>query len=92
MSAEGDSRATEAAKQAIASPLLEDVDIEGATGILINITASENLSLMELNEACSIVQDAAHEDANIIFGTVMDETLGSAVRVTVIATGFPKRR
>ena len=69
--AEGESRATEAAKQAIASPLLEDVDIEGATGILINITASENLSLMELNEACSIVQDAAHEDANIIFGTVI---------------------
>ena len=87
--AEGEARATEAARQAIASPLLEDVDIEGATGILINITASENLSLMELNEACSIVQDAAHEDANIIFGTVMDETLGSAVRVTVIATGFP---
>ena len=86
---QGESRAIEAAKQAIASPLLEDVDIEGATGILINITAAENLSLMELNEACSIVQDAAHEDANIIFGTVIDENVGENVRVTVIATGFP---
>lgn len=87
--AEGDNRATEAATQAISSPLLEDVDIEGATGLLINITAGSNVSLMEVNTACSIVQEAAHEDANIIFGAVIDEAMGEAMRVTVIATGFP---
>ena len=87
--AEGQNRAQEAAKRAIQSPLLEDVDIEGATGILINITAGENVSLMEVNEACSIVQEAAHEDANIIFGAVIDEDIGQQLRVTVIATGFP---
>ena len=87
--ATGDQRAAEAAKMAISSPLLEDIDIEGATGILINITAGSEVTLMEVNEACSIVQDAAHEDANIIFGAVIDETLGGQMRVTVIATGFP---
>ena len=87
--ATGDQRAAEAAKIAISSPLLEDIDIEGATGILINITAGSEVTLMEVNEACSIVQDAAHEDANIIFGAVIDETLGGQMRVTVIATGFP---
>lgn len=86
---EGKDRAAEAAKRAIRSPLLEDVDIEGATGILINITAGENVSLIEVNEACSIVQEAAHEDANIIFGAVIDEDIGEMMRVTVIATGFP---
>ena len=88
-SASGEGRATEAAKNAILSPLLEDIDIEGATGILINISASSNISLMEANEACSIVQEAAHEDANIIFGTVIDDSMGEDLRVTVIATGFP---
>lgn len=87
--ARGESRAVEAARQAISSPLLEDVDIEGATGILINITAGETVSLLEVNEACSIIQDAAHEDANIIFGAVIDEACGDEIRVTVIATGFP---
>jgi len=87
--ASGENRATEAAHQAIRSPLLEDVDIEGATGILINITAGSNISLMEVNEACSIIQDAAHEDANIIFGAVIDEEVADEIRVTVIATGFP---
>ncbi|MGE0171632.1 MAG: cell division protein FtsZ [Oligoflexales bacterium] len=87
--AEGPNRAVEAARQAISSPLLEDIDIEGATGILINITAGEDISLMEVNEACSIVQEAAHEDANIIFGAVIDESMGAQIRVTVIATGFP---
>lgn len=87
--ASGQNRAVEAARQAICSPLLEDIDIEGATGILINITASSNLSLMEVNEACSIIQDAAHEDANIIFGAVINESCGDEIRVTVIATGFP---
>ena len=88
-SASGPSRAVEAARQAICSPLLEDVNIEGATGILINITAGSNITLMEVNEACSIIQEAAHEDANIIFGAVIDESVGDQIRVTVIATGFP---
>lgn len=87
--AEGPGRAMDAARQAISSPLLEDVDIEGATGILINITAGSGITLMEVNEACSIIQEAAHEDANIIFGAVIDEKIGAAIRVTVIATGFP---
>lgn len=85
----GPNRAVEAANQAISSPLLEDIDIEGATGILINITAGTNISLIEVNEACSIIQDAAHEDANIIFGAVIDDKVGDEIRVTVIATGFP---
>jgi cell division protein FtsZ len=85
----GEKRAVEAARMAVSSPLLEDIDIEGATGILINITAGANVTLMEVNEACSIIQEAAHEDANIIFGAVIDETLGDQIRVTVIATGFP---
>jgi len=87
--AEGPNRAVEAARAAISSPLLEDVDIEGATGILINITAGENVSLFEVNEACCIIQEAAHDDANIIFGAVIDENVGQQMRVTVIATGFP---
>lgn len=86
---EGADRAVEAAKAAINSPLLEDIDIEGATGILINITAGEGVSLHEVNEACSIIQEAAHDDANIIFGAVIDEDIGQQMRVTVIATGFP---
>ncbi len=85
----GAERALLAAKQAISSPLLEDVDIEGATGILINITAGTNVSIMEVNNACMIIQEAAHEDANIIFGAVIDEALGDDIRITVIATGFP---
>lgn len=85
----GSDRALNAAKQAISSPLLEDIDIEGATGILINITAGTSVSIMEVNTACMIIQEAAHEDANIIFGAVIDETLGDEIRITVIATGFP---
>lgn len=85
----GAERALCAAKQAISSPLLEDVDIEGATGILINITAGTNVSIMEVNNACMVIQEAAHEDANIIFGAVIDEALGDEIRITVIATGFP---
>ncbi|MDE3269740.1 MAG: cell division protein FtsZ [Pseudomonadota bacterium] len=87
--AAGERRATLASKQAISSPLLEEINIEGATGILINITAGANITLKELHESCSIVQDAAHEDANIIFGAVIDETMGDEIRVTLIATGFP---
>jgi cell division protein FtsZ len=85
----GTDRALNAAKQAIASPLLEDVDIEGATGILINITAGTNVSIMEVNNACMVIQEAAHEDANIIFGAVIEPELGDEIRITVIATGFP---
>jgi cell division protein FtsZ len=84
----GKRRATEAAETAISSPLLEDVSIEGATGILINITGGPDLTLHEVNEASSLIQHAAHEDANIIFGSVIDPNLSEEVRITVIATGF----
>src|SRR3984885_14473512 len=84
----GKRRATEAAEQAISSPLLEDVSIDGATGILINITGGPDLTLHEVNEASSLIQQAAHEDANIIFGSVIDPNLSEEVRITVIATGF----
>jgi cell division protein FtsZ len=87
-SADGKKRAEEAARQAISSPLLEDVSIHGATGILINITGGPDLGIHEVNEACSLVEEAAHEDANIIFGSVVDPNIGDDVRITVIATGF----
>lgn len=86
--ASGESRAIEAARKAISSPLLEDVAINGATGIIINITGGSNLTLFEVNEASSLITEEAHEDAEIIFGSVIDETLKDEVRVTVIATGF----
>ena len=85
---QGDHRAVEAATTAISSPLLEDISINGATGIIINITGGSNLTLHEVNEATSIIQEAADEDAQIIFGTVIDETLNDKVKVTVIATGL----
>jgi cell division protein FtsZ len=87
-SASGARRATEAAQKAIASPLLEAGAIDGARGILINITGSTSLKLAEVQEACTIIQSAAHEDANIIFGAVLDEKTKDAVKITVIATGF----
>jgi cell division protein FtsZ len=86
----GKRRATEAAEMAISSPLLEDVTIEGATGILINITGGPDLTLHEVNEASSLIQQAAHEDANIIFGSVIDPNLAEEVRITVIATGVDR--
>lgn len=86
----GENRAIDAATKAISSPLLENVSIRGATGILINITGGPNLTLYEVNEASKLIQEEAHEDANIIFGSVIDETMGDEVRVTVIATGFNK--
>jgi len=86
--ASGQRRATEAAQRAVASPLLEAGAIDGARGILINITGSASLKLAEVQQACSIIQSAAHEDANIIFGAVMDEKMKDAVKITVIATGF----
>lgn len=90
--AEGPTRATDAARSAINSPLLEDVDIEGATGILINITGSSNLTLHEISEASTLIQEAVHEEANIIFGAVIDESMRDTIRVTVIATGFDQAR
>jgi len=87
-SAAGAKRTIEAAQRAIASPLLEAGAIDGARGILINITGSSSLKLAEVQQACSIIQSAAHEDANIIFGAVMDEKMKDAVKITVIATGF----
>jgi cell division protein FtsZ len=92
----GANRAIEAAQAAMASPLLEAGAIDGARGILINITGSSSLKLSEVNEASSLIQSAAHEDANIIFGAVQDEKMGEEVKITVIATGFrdqmPERR
>ncbi len=84
----GDHRATDAAQRAIASPLLEAGAIDGARGILINVTGSSSLKLAEVNEASTIIQSAAHEDANIIFGAVLDEKMKDEVKITVIATGF----
>jgi cell division protein FtsZ len=86
--ATGDNRAVEAAQKAISSPLLEDNTIEGAHGILLNITGGPDMTLFEINEASSLIQSEAHEDANIIFGTVVDENMGDEMRITVIATGF----
>jgi cell division protein FtsZ len=86
--ASGQRRATEAAQRAVSSPLLEAGAIDGARGILINITGSASLKLAEVQQACSIIQSAAHEDANIIFGAVMDEKMKDSVKITVIATGF----
>jgi cell division protein FtsZ len=92
----GQNRAMDAAMAAMASPLLEAGAIDGARGILINITGSGNLKLLEVNEASTIIQNAAHEDCNIIFGAVHDERMGDEVKITVIATGFkqemPERR
>src|SRR3984885_13332143 len=92
----GDTRAMDAAIAAMASPLLGGGGVDGAGGILINITGSSNLKLREVNEASTIIQNAAHEDCNIIFGAVLDERMGDEVKITVIATGFrqemPERR
>jgi cell division protein FtsZ len=88
--AKGDNRAVEAATAAISSPLLENIKIDGATGIIINVTGGSDLSLYEVNEASTLITEAAHEDAEIIFGAVIDDSLGDEVRVTVIATGFAK--
>src|SRR5688500_2624273 len=86
--AEGEDRAIEAARRAISSPLLEGASVTGARGVLINITGGPDLSLVEVSSASTIVQEAAHEDANIIFGAVVDPELKGKVKITVIATGF----
>jgi cell division protein FtsZ len=92
-SASGEDRAAEASRAAISSPLLEDLSIDGAQGVLINITGGADLTLFEVNEASSLIQEAAHEDANIIFGAVIDESVPEGeMRVTVIATGLDDGR
>jgi cell division protein FtsZ len=90
-SAEGDGRAMTAAQKAIQSPLLEDSSVNGARGVIINVTGGPDMSLMEVNEASCIIQEAAHEDANIIFGAVVDPALTGKVKITVIATGFDRK-
>jgi cell division protein FtsZ len=91
-SASGENRAIEAAQKAISSPLLEDISIQGARGVLINITGGPDLCLHEVNEAASMIQEEAHDDANIIFGAVIDENMTDEIRITVIATGFGELR
>jgi cell division protein FtsZ len=88
--ADGEHRAIEAAQKAISSPLLEDASIHGARGVLINVSGGEDMTLHEVSEAAAIVQEAADPDANIIFGTVIDRSQKAGVKVTVIATGFPR--
>src|SRR3989440_2270238 len=88
--ASGENRAINATQQAISSPLLEEASIQGAKGVLINITGGTDLKLYEVNEAASIIREAADEDANIIFGAVIDETMQDEMKITVIATGFDR--
>jgi len=90
--AEGENRGKEAAESAITSPLLEDISIDGARGILINVTASYDFGIEELNDACNYIRDRAHEDVNLIFGLVFDEALKGGVQITVIATGIKSIR
>ena len=89
--ASGENRSVEAAQKAISSPLLEDISIEGARGLLINITGGENMTLSEINEATTLIQKEAHEEANVIWGMVIDQAMKEEIRVTVIATGFGKK-
>src|SRR5256886_5393046 len=88
----GEHRALDAAQKAVASPLLDDTSIEGAKGILINFTGGSDLAIHEVEEAARIVQEAAHEEANIIFRAVIDPSLEDEVRMTVIATGFVEKK
>src|SRR5262245_61751085 len=88
--AEGETRSIDAARKAISSPLLEGASVDGARGVIINVTGGPDLSLLEVSEASTIIQEAAHEDANIIFGAVIDPELRNRVKITVIATGFDR--
>jgi cell division protein FtsZ len=88
--AEGEGRAMQAAQRAVSSPLLEDSSVQGARGVIINVTGGPDLSLSEVSEASCVIQEAAHEDANIIFGAVVDPQLTGRVKLTVIATGFDR--
>ena len=84
----GEHKAVEAAQKAISSPLLDDVSIAGATSVLINVTGNSDLTMFEINEASTMIQEEAHEDANVIWGWVIDDSMKDEARVTVIATGF----
>jgi cell division protein FtsZ len=86
--ATGENRAVEAATKAISSPLLEDIDISGAKGVLVNITGSSSMTMDEFDAASKVIHEKVHEDANIIVGLVIDESLGDMVKITAIATGF----
>ncbi|HEV3484369.1 MAG TPA: cell division protein FtsZ, partial [Vicinamibacterales bacterium] len=88
--ANGENRAMAAANAAISSPLLEDASVKGARGVIINVTGGSDLSLVEVSEASAIIQEAAHEEANIIFGAVVDPKMEGHVKITVIATGFDR--
>ena len=88
--ADGEDRAIDAANAAISSPLLEDASVKGARGVIINVTGGPDLSLVEVSEASIVIQEAAHEDANIIFGAVVDPKMEGKVKITVIATGFDR--
>jgi len=89
--ADGEGRAMQAAQRAVSSPLLEDSSVNGARGVIINVTGGPDMSLMEVNEASCVIQESAHEDANIIFGAVIDPTLTGKIKITVIATGFDRK-
>jgi cell division protein FtsZ len=88
--ADGEGRAMQAAQRAVSSPLLEDSSVTGARGVIINVTGGPDMSLMEVNEASCVIQESAHEDANIIFGAVIDPSLSGKIKITVIATGFDR--
>ena len=88
---EGENRAVDAATRAVSSPLLEDASVDGARGVIVNVTGGADLSMLEVSEAASIIHEAAHEEANIIFGAVIDETMNGQVKITVIATGFGEK-
>ena len=89
--ASGDGRAIEAAQKAISSPLLEDISIHGARGVLINVTGTSSMTLHEVHEASTLIQEQAHEDARVIWGLVFDDNMEDTVRITVIATGFEEQ-
>ena len=89
--ASGENRAVEAATRAISSPLLEDIDISGAKGVLVNISGASSMTMDEFDDASRIIHEKVHEDANIIVGLVIDETLGDQIKITAIATGFGDR-
>jgi cell division protein FtsZ len=88
--AEGNNKGIEAAKRAVSSPLLEDLSINGARGVLVNLTGGEDLTMEEVDGAMTYIQAEAHQDANIIFGAVIEKRMKDRLMVTVIATGFPK--
>ncbi len=88
---EGENRAVDAARRAISSPLLEDASVDGARGVIINVTGGDDMSLFEVSEASSVIQQAAHEEANIIFGAAVDPRMNGRIKITVIATGFERR-